>query len=127
MQTNQNLREAFRNAYHGLRFVITTQRNARIHFLITLIVVGFSIFFNISETEWIAIVFAIGFVWAAESFNTGIEKLTDLASPGYHTLAKYAKDCAAGAVLVAAVISIIIGMIIFLPKILQIIQQLRTL
>lgn len=119
MQTNQNLREAFRNAFHGLRFVVTTQRNARIHLIITLIALACSAFFRISLLEWVAVVFAIGFVWAAECLNTAIEKLTDLASPGFHTLAKYAKDSAAAAVLIAAITAVIIGMLIFLPRLLS--------
>jgi len=118
MLQNQNLRSAFVNAFNGVRYVVTTQRNARIHLLITIIVILLGVFLHIAALEWIAIIFAIGFVWAAESMNTGIEKLTDLVSPDYHTLAKYAKDCAAAAVLFASLTSVAVGLIIFLPKIL---------
>lgn len=119
MLRNQNLRSAFVNAFHGLRYVVTSQRNARIHLLITIIVISLSIFFHLSALEWIAIVFAIGFVWATESVNTGIEKLTDLVSPDYHTLAKYAKDSAAAAVLFASLTAVVIGLIVFLSKIIS--------
>ncbi|MEA5077338.1 MAG: diacylglycerol kinase family protein [Anaerolineaceae bacterium] len=118
MQPNQSLFQAFKNAFHGLKFVVTTQRNAQIHLAITIIVVAAAIAFGVSANEWIAIVIAIGFVWATESLNTAIEKLTDLASPGYHTLAKYAKDCAAAAVLISALTAVVIGIIIFLPRLL---------
>jgi len=116
MQPKQSLLQAFRNAFHGLKFVVTTQRNAQIHLAITILVITAAIAFGVSANEWIAIVIAIGFVWATESINTAIEKLTDLASPGYHTLAKYAKDCAAAAVLISALTAVVIGVIIFLPR-----------
>ncbi|MPM55967.1 Undecaprenol kinase [bioreactor metagenome] len=118
MQPKQSLLQAFRNAFHGLKFVVTTQRNAQIHLAITILVIAAAIAFGVSANEWIAIVIAIGFVWATESINTAIEKLTDLASPGYHTLAKYAKDCAAAAVLISALTAVVIGVIIFLPRLL---------
>lgn len=118
MQPKQSLLQAFRNAFHGLKFVVTTQRNAQIHLAITILVITAAIAFGVSANEWIAIVIAIGFVWATESINTAIEKLTDLASPGYHTLAKYAKDCAAAAVLISALTAVVIGVIIFLPRLL---------
>lgn len=119
MQPRQTLLQAFKNAFHGLKFVVTTQRNAQIHFVITLFVIIAGFLFSVSTSEWIALVFAIGFVWATESLNTAIEKLTDLASPGYHTLAKYAKDCAAAAVLISAVTAVVIGALIFIPYLLH--------
>lgn len=115
MQPNQTLLQAFKNAFHGIRFVVTTQRNARIHLLITILVIAAGLAFSVTTSEWISLVFAIGFVWASESLNTAIEKLTDLASPGYHTLAKYAKDCAAAAVLISALTAVVIGALIFIP------------
>ena len=115
MQPKQTLLQAFKNAFHGLKFVFITQRNAQIHLVITIAVLASAIYINITPTEWIALVFAIGFVWATESLNTAIEKLTDLASPGYHTLAKYAKDSAAAAVLISAFTAVVIGAIIFIP------------
>ncbi len=118
MQTNQSLFQAFVNAFQGLKFVVTTQRNARIHLAVTFIVIAAAFAFRVSTTEWIALVFAIGFVWATESLNTAIEQLTDLASPGYHTLAKYAKDCAAAGVFISALTAVVIGIIVFLPRLL---------
>lgn len=113
----QSLNEAFKNAYHGLKYVFKSQRNAKIHLLITIVVLMLGYSFNISEDQWISIVFAIGLVWAAECMNTAVEELTDLASPEYHILAKIAKDCAAAAVLMASIAAFVIGIIIFLPRI----------
>lgn len=123
MKRNQDLRSAFVNAYNGVRYVITSQRNARIHTLVTVLVILISVLFRISSLEWIAIIFAIGFVWASECLNTGIEKLTDLVSPDYHTLAKLAKDSAAAAVLFAVLTAVGIGLIIFIPKFIQLFLQ----
>lgn len=124
MSQNQSLRSAFINTYNGVRHVVTSQRNARIHTLVTVIVLLVGILFHISNLEWIAIIFAIGFVWASECLNTGIEKLTDLVSPNYHALAKLAKDSSAAAVLFASMTAVAIGFIIFIPKLIQLISLL---
>jgi diacylglycerol kinase len=79
------------------------------------LVIGFIV--KLDALEWIMLVFAIGLVFIAEIFNTAIERLTDLKSPDVHPLAKQAKDLGAAAVLVASVIAIIIGLIIFIPKV----------
>jgi diacylglycerol kinase len=70
----------------------------------------------LTNTEWCWIIIAIALVFITEMLNTSIEFLTDLVSPNYHPLAKNTKDVAAGAVLVAAIIAIILGLMIFLPK-----------
>ena len=91
---------------------------ALIHLLAALavIIAGFS--FEISVGEWIAISFAIGLVVVAEMLNTAIEKLTDMVSPEIHPNAKVVKDLAAGAVLMASIVALVIGLIVFLPKVL---------
>ena len=83
-----------------------------------LVVVVAGVFFDISTTEWCLVTLSIAMVIGAEAFNTAVEKLTDLASPDYHPLAGQAKDLAAGAVLICALGTLIIGFIIFLPKVL---------
>lgn len=113
----QSLNNAFKNAFNGLKFVFTTQRNAKIHLLISLLVFLCGVFFRISLTQWIGIVIVVGLVWAAECMNTGVEKLTDLASPEYHILARVAKDCAAAAVLMTSITSVIVGFIVFIPRV----------
>lgn len=71
-------------------------------------------YFSLRLLEWCAIVLALGLVWAAEGLNTALERLTDLASPGFHPLAGKAKDIAAGAVLLASVAAFLVGLFIFL-------------
>ena len=123
-QKLQSLRDAFKNAFNGLKYVFTTQRNAKIHFLITLLVIFCGIFFNISLSQWTVLALVIGLVWAAECMNTGVEKLTDLASPEYHILARIAKDCAAAAVLMASATAVVVGLLIFIPRLLIVINSI---
>jgi diacylglycerol kinase len=107
---------SFACAFRGLGMMLTSQANARIHALATLIVVGLGVFLQLERWEWCAVLFAIGLVWTAEGLNTAIETLTDLVSPGEHPLAGRAKDAAAGAVLCAAMVAAVIGAIVFLPR-----------
>jgi diacylglycerol kinase len=79
------------------------------------------IYFNITKVEWMMIVFATGFVFVSEAFNTAIEIDIDLTSPNYHPYARDTKDVAAGAVLISAIMAVIIGLIIFLPYLIKII------
>lgn len=121
---NQSLTDAFKNAFHGISYVFTTQRNAKIHTLISILVLLLGIFFKLSPLQWVAITISIGIVWAAECLNTAIEKLTDLASPEYHILAKIAKDCAAASVLVASITAAAVGLIIFIPKLITVFRSI---
>ncbi len=107
---------SFKYAFTGIATLVRTQVNAKVHLVCAVLVIGAGCFFSISFVEWCLVVIAIGFVLAAEAFNTAIEFLTDLVSPEYHELAGKTKDLAAGAVLIAAVTAIAIGLFIFLPK-----------
>lgn len=109
--------KSFTHAVRGIAIFIKSTHNLWVHFCITLGVIFFGFYFCISKIEWIEIIFAIGFVLVAEAFNTAIEVDIDLTSPEYHPYARDTKDIAAGAVLIASVVSAIIGLIIFLPKI----------
>jgi diacylglycerol kinase len=111
--------KGFQYAANGIIHAVKTQRNMKFHLSATLAVVTAGLFFHISTTEWIFILFCIALVISAEIFNTSLEALTDLATQETNSLAKIAKDCAAGAVLVISVASSIIGLIIFIPYILQ--------
>lgn len=113
-----NRLKSFKYAFQGLWYALETQHNLWIHLVSALLVVLLVAITNVSPVEWCLLVFAIGFVFVAELLNTSIEALTDLASPNIHPLAKIAKDVGAAAVLVAATTSFIVGIIIFLPKIL---------
>ncbi len=109
--------KSFTHATRGIILFIKTTHNAWIQIVVSLVTIYLGFHFNITTTEWMFIVFAIGFVLVAECFNTAIEFDIDLTSPEYHPYAKYTKDVAAGAVLLASITSVIIGLIIFIPKI----------
>ncbi|MBT2710139.1 diacylglycerol kinase family protein [Pseudomonas sp. ISL-84] len=93
------------------------ERNLQIHLFISIAVILLGLVFAISWIEWIIILFAIGGMLSLELMNTAVERVVDLATEEYHPLAKQAKDTAAGAVFIYAFLSVIIGTIIFLPKI----------
>lgn len=111
--------KSFKFAFNGIRLLITREHNAWIHCFaaICVIIAGFA--FDISTTEWIAVTFAIGTVLAAEAVNSSIEAIADLVSPEYNEAIKRTKDLAAGAVLIFAISAAIVGLIIFVPKIME--------
>ena len=104
-------------AISGLKLLIQTEKHFQIHCLAIIPVLCFGWYFSISITEWMFIVVSISLVLITEALNTGIENAIDLITQGqHHLIAKAAKDISAGAVLCASICAIIIGMIIFLPK-----------
>jgi len=106
---------SFKYAFSGVWHVLQTQRNARIHLSVALVVIALGLWLGLSHTEWAIIVLTIGLVLAAESFNTVAEATVDLATAEYHPLAKIAKDVAAGAVLLTAATAVIVGLLILGP------------
>jgi len=117
---------SFYFAIHGIAIMLRSQRNAYIHAAATVSVVTVSVFFGISRTDWCWIVLAIVAVWTAEALNTALEFLTDVASPGFHPIAGQAKDVAAGAVLIAATGSVIIGVLVLGPHLLRWLGWIRA-
>lgn len=109
---------SFRFAIEGLFHVIKKERNMQIHLTIACIVLFLAYYFSISKFEWFIILLCIGIVFSLEAINTAIERTVDLCTEEFKPLAKQAKDAAAGAVFVFAVISVIIGLIIFLRPLL---------
>lgn len=109
--------QSFKYAGAGLVDLLSNTPNAKIHFALAILVLILSYYFELDKLEWCLIILCITLVFAAEAFNTGLEYLTDLVTSEYHDLAKKAKDVAAAAVLITAIGSLIIGLIIFLPKI----------
>ncbi len=109
--------DSFRYAFQGLVDLFRSQPNARIHAMAATAAGVAGYFFQISRLEWVAIVLCIVLVISMEAMNTALEYLTDLVSPDYHPLAGKVKDVAAAAVLIAAIGSIGVATIIFLPKI----------
>jgi len=110
----------FKDAFNGIFVAFKSQQNIKIHFFISIIVFGMGIFFQLKTFEWSLILLCIGLVMAAEIFNTAIEKLCDFVEPHHHKKIGIIKDFSAGAVLVLAIISAIIGIVIFLPKIINV-------
>ncbi len=109
--------KSFGYSLQGLKYAFKYEQNIIIHILITAIVVGAGIYFNINLSEWIVCILLIGLVIATEMINTSIEAVVDLACPKQHELAKIAKDTASAAVLMFAITAVISGLVIFLPKI----------
>ena len=109
---SQNILESFRFAFSGLWYALCTQRNTRIHLTIAAIVVALGIWLRLSLTQWAVLTLTIGFVLVSEMLNTVAETLVNLISPGFHPLAKVVKDVTAGAVLLAAIISVIVGLLV---------------
>ena len=104
-----------RYALNGVRIMIFSQQNAWIHAFATIVVIISGINFGLTKSEWCWIILTAISVWTAEALNTAFEFLTDVASPEFHPLAAKAKDVAAGAVLITAVGSVLIGLLIFTP------------
>jgi diacylglycerol kinase (ATP) len=110
--------KSFSHAGRGIYVFVKTTHNAWLHIIALVAVVALGFYFDITQTEWMMLVFACGFVLAAEAFNTAIEIDIDLTSPTFHPYAKDTKDVAAGAVLISALTAVIIGVLIFGPYLL---------
>jgi undecaprenol kinase len=110
---------SFRLAILGILTAIKQERNVKIHLVISILVIILGILNDLSKQEWMFITFCIGLVITLELVNTAVERVVDLVTREYHPLAKEAKDIAAGAVFVAAILSVVIGGIIFIPKIVE--------
>jgi len=109
---------SFRYAFAGIGTMLKSQHNAWIHAAATIGVLSAGWGWRINRVEWCVLVLAVMAVWTAEALNTAFEFLADATSPKFHPLIKHAKDVAAGAVLMSAIGSVVIGLIIFLPKLL---------
>ncbi len=112
---------SFRHALRGIGIIFRTQHNAWIHLFATLTALLLGWWLHISEAEWGLLVLAIASVLAAEAFNTAVEIDINLTSPDFHPFARDTKDVASGAVLLTAVGALLVGVIIFVPKILVLI------
>ena len=108
--------KSFVFAWNGIIQFFKKEHNAQLHLASTLLVIALSLLLEVNSVETIFLVFSIGFVWVAEMVNTAIEKTIDLISVEKNPRIKFIKDVAAGAVLVASTVSLIIGAIIFIPK-----------
>jgi diacylglycerol kinase (ATP) len=108
---------SFGHAFRGVGAALRSELHLQFHAVATVLVIGLGFYCRLSATEWALVALAVASVWAAELFNTAIETLTNLVSPGYHPLAGRAKDVAAGAVLLAALGALVVGTLVFGPKV----------
>ncbi|WP_165171543.1 diacylglycerol kinase family protein [Adlercreutzia sp. ZJ242] len=107
---------AFSCAWEGIAYAFTSQRNLKIHSAFAVLAVALGFALRISEAGWLSVVVCIALVMALEVVNTAVESVVDLVSPEWNELAKRAKDCAAGAVYLAAGASLVVAAIVFLPR-----------
>ena len=107
---------AFRCAWDGIAYAVRTQRNMKIHLGIAVLAVALGFALRIDGASWAAVILGIAAVFAAECVNTAIESVVDLVSPEYHELARRAKDCGAGAVLVFAIVALVVAAVVFGPR-----------
>ena len=110
--------KSFKYAFSGIAKVVLTERNMQIHVVAAITVVGFGVYYHLTTTEWCLVTICIAAVFSAEMFNTAIEKWIDFVHPQQHKTVGFVKDVAAAAVLVLAIAAAVVGLMIFLPKIL---------
>lgn len=110
-----SVRESFRFAWRGIGELVRSERHFRFHLVIAAAVCVLALALQFSLLKWTILLLTIGLVMTAEALNSAVEAVVDLIRPDQHPLAGKAKDIAAGAVLIAAVISVIIGLLLFVP------------
>lgn len=113
---SRSLLDSFNNAFEGVIYTFKTQRNIRLHFIATGAVLILSLLLQLTKLEILILFITIAFVIITEMFNTALEVTVDLITKEYHPLAAIIKNVAAGAVLVAAMLAVIVGYLIFAPK-----------
>jgi diacylglycerol kinase len=113
--------QSFRFALNGLRFLLKYEHNSRIHSIAAIAVIVLGLLMKINPTEWSLLIIVIGMVFITELLNSSLESFADSLKPEWNDLIGKAKDYSAAAVLIAAVISLVVGAIIFVPKLLDLI------
>ncbi|MFR9619946.1 MAG: diacylglycerol kinase family protein [Rikenellaceae bacterium] len=113
---------SFGFAWQGIVALVRDEHNARIHLVAAVVASAMGFWLNISSMEWVAIVGCIGLVIAAEAMNSAVEAVCDRVSPEKHELIKKAKDCGAAAVLIVSISAAIVGSIVFIPRLLMLIN-----
>lgn len=120
MRKMKKIRNSFKYAIEGIWISFKTERNMKIHIFIMILVIIAGIILKINKSEWIICIILFAIVIGSELFNTSIETIVDMVMPEKNEKAKIAKDVSAGAVLVVAIGAAIIGLVIFVPRILNI-------
>lgn len=113
---SRSIIESFNYAVTGIISALKTEKNMRIHFVIALLVIVISLFFDFNRTEFLLLLFSISLVVVAEMINTAIERIIDLITTDFHPLAKLVKDVAAGGVLIATINSVVVGYLLFFDR-----------
>lgn len=108
--------DSFNYAVSGIITSLKTEKNMKVHYIIAILTIILSLFFDFTRTEFLLLLFAISLVVVAEMINTAVERVVDLITQDFHPLARMVKDIAAGAVLVAAINSIIVGYLLFFDR-----------
>lgn len=121
---NENFRIALSHALAGLKYLVKSQRNSKFHLAATLLVIATGLFLRISITNWVFLIVAIGLVWITEAINTAVESVFDLVHPDEHQLVKIGKDTSAAAVLLAAMVSVLIGLLVLGPPLIRTVMSL---
>jgi undecaprenol kinase len=111
--------QSFAHAYCGLKVSLGEEQNLRIELIFCFVSIWLGIYFHLSSIEWIVLFITIALVIGSELFNTALEKVVDLASPEIHPLAKKAKDASAAAVFVFSIMAVLVGLCLFVPRIVQ--------
>ncbi len=111
--------KSFKYASCGIKILLTNEHNAWIHLFAAACVITAGFLLRISKPDWIAIIIVTGFVFAMEAVNSSIEKLADFVSPEKHEQIKKVKDMAAGGVLISSIIALLVGLIVFIPRIIE--------
>lgn len=115
-----HLLASFRFALQGIAHAFQTQRNFKIHTAITTLVIIVGLIVGLSAEQWAILCVTIALVFVAELTNTSLEAVVDHVSPEFHALAKVAKDCAAGAVFVAAMMAVVVGVLVIGPRLINV-------
>ncbi|MCB9252834.1 MAG: diacylglycerol kinase family protein [Flavobacteriales bacterium] len=115
----KRLIRSFQYAIQGMKYLFSYERNAQVHLFFAILSIGMAYYFELNSTEWILIIVCISLVLSAEAFNTSIERMCDLVSKERSQQIKIIKDVSAAAVTFLAIASFIIGLILFVPKMLM--------
>ena len=122
----KRLGNSFKYALSGIINAYKTEQNLLIHTIVAILVIALGIIIHLSYIELAIVVLTIGLVISLELVNTSIENAIDMAMPSIHPLAKASKDAASGAVLFAAIISVVVGCLIYIPKLIEFIKSITN-
>ncbi len=120
---NKTLGQSFKNAFNGIYQAMVSERNLRLHTVATALVIIAGIILGLDTMRWIFLVLAIGLVLISELLNTSLEKLTDMVTSEYSEEARKVKDISAAAVLISAVLSAIVGLMVFYGPLMDLIKK----